>query len=96
MSEATKRRRELLASLQQSAEQIYLHNRKGTLMRHYVSPNSGIEAWRVSWIIHGPRNGNSPRARLAAELKYIRRAFGQAEARRYRDNLLWVGSYPSR
>lgn len=63
-------------------------------MRNYTAPNNGIEAWRECWLKWGRNNGAEPRSRLAKELRYIRYKYGTTEARRYRDNLHWLGSYP--
>ena len=60
----------------------------------WTAPNTGIQQWAIEWLRHGPKNGSTPRYRLATELKYIRNAHGNQQAHEYRNYLLWLGSYP--
>jgi hypothetical protein len=61
---------------------------------NWTAPNKGIQQWAIEWLHRGPKNGNSPRTRLASELKYVRDNHGAHEAIEYRNYLLWLGSYP--
>ena len=61
-------------------------------MQGFYSSDARLNRWAGEWVQRGP----SPQHRgtLASQLRLIRKRHGTPLARVYRDNLLWIGSYP--
>lgn len=61
----------------------------------WIPPNPGIANWALDWL-HGSDRWRSPRAHLATQLNYIRRAHGSAQAMGFCGYVKRIGEYPTR
>ncbi len=61
----------------------------------YAPARPEYRGWAADWL-HGPDRWSSPRVLLAHQLRVIRRLDGSAEAREFRNYLLWLGLYPAK
>jgi hypothetical protein len=55
----------------------------------FYSSDKTINQWIGKWIQTGPENRNT----LANELRIIRRKYGTEIAKKYRNHIMWIGSY---
>lgn len=62
-------------------------------MLPYVPARAQYRAWYTS-TIHRPLGRCAGRSHLSGWLRVIRRQDGSAEAKRFRDWLHWLGTYP--
>jgi hypothetical protein len=63
-------------------------------MFEYVPKDQTYYRWMVDWLYEGDIRWSSPRKNLAYQLRVIRKLDGNDEAAKFRDWLLWIGSYP--
>ena len=63
--------------------------------KQWAPPNAGIAQWAIEWL-RGSGRWSSPRTYLAAQLNYIRRAHGSAQAVGFSGYVKRIGEYPTR
>jgi len=61
-------------------------------MRAFYIDNPRVMRWVGQWVYRGPSHAG--RSILASQLRLLRNQYNNSVAARYRNHLLWVGSYP--
>jgi len=67
-------------------------------MYGFYSTDKRVQKWYHAWLIRGvhtaPQYRFANRGMLAAQLRIIRKKYGNLTAQQYSKQLTWVGAYP--